>query len=157
MPFFPLTISYHSRYSEQVLCSSCFDVVPITSLASNQLLTTLRWWHMYCLFLFHARLFISFLACHSCLYPFHVILTCCGILPSRVSNICCTFLIRIHFLILIRLEPRVAALGQSHTVFDVVVMSSMLDYYLSCLFHCIAAEHIIHSDSMLSLVRNDLY
>ena len=28
------------------------------------------------------------------------------------------------------------------TVFYVVVMSSMLDYYLSCRYHCIAAEHI---------------
>ena len=72
----------------------------------------------------------------------------------RLLGICCVFLLSVH---LFRLEPRAAALGQFHTVFDVVVMSSMLDYYFSCLYHCIAAEYIIHSDSMLSLVRNDIY
>ena len=41
-----------------------------------------------------------------------------------------------------RLPLRAAHLVQSHTVFNVVVMSSCLDYYLSCLYHCIAAEHI---------------
>ena len=40
-----------------------------------------------------------------------------------------------------RLEPRAAALGHSHGVlFDVVVMSSMLDYYLSCIYRCIALQ-----------------
>ncbi len=50
-----------------------------------------------------------------------------------------------------RAEPRAAALGQSHSVlFDVVVMSTILDYYLSRAYHRIAAEHIIHSDNMFS-------
>jgi hypothetical protein len=40
-----------------------------------------------------------------------------------------------------RLAPRAAALGHSHGVlFDVVVMSSMLDYYLSCIYRCIALQ-----------------
>ena len=43
------------------------------------------------------------------------------------------------------------------TVIDVVVMSSILDYYLSCLYHCIAAEYINHSDNMFSLLHNDLH
>jgi len=49
-----------------------------------------------------------------------------------------------------RSEPRAAALGQSHSVFDIVVLFLMLYQYLSCLYHCIAAEHINHSDNMFS-------
>jgi len=62
MPFLPLTISYHSRYSRTSLVLFMFWCCTITSLASNQLLTTLRWWHMCCLFLF-PRSRIHFLPC----------------------------------------------------------------------------------------------
>ena len=40
---------------------------------------------------------------------------------------------------------------------DVVLLSLMFYYYFFSLNQCIAAEHIIHSDNMLSQLRNDLY
>ncbi len=124
-----------------------------------------------CHFLFHARLDISVLACYYWLYHFHAILKrislpvvyviACSLASNQsfddhttvmVYMLCFSYMHSLlHFIL------RASALVRSHTVFYVVVMSSGLDYYLSCLYHCIAAEHIIHSDSMLSLVRNDLY
>ena len=107
----------------------------------------LAWENICCPFLFRARLFISFLACYYYL-PCHsnakinASVTWYCILPSFLPSFFSREQYMLSFSSQRRLQPRVAPLGQLHTVFAVVVMSSILDYYLSCRYHCIAAEHI---------------
>ena len=82
MAILPETLPYrsnlllmHTSFSrEQYMLSFSFHA-SISMAVVLFVVTTLHCCNICCPFLLCARLFISFLACHYCFYPFHVILT----------------------------------------------------------------------------------